>query len=243
MNGYHLFTILVLFTTTFTIVNHKFFKWPATIAVTVFSLVTSLFVLLIENWIPGLKSFITSSLETIDFKNLVMNVILGFLLFGAAFKMDVRQFRQQLKVIVGMAIFSTILSTFIVGFLVYCLFSLFHIPISLLNCLLFGSLISPTDPIAALGVLQRVGIPKKLEIQITGESVINDGIAIVIFTSLLNLSEDQATHEILGNTALLFLVEAGGALVFGGVLGWTALQLLKAVNNYKVEIMITLCIV
>jgi monovalent cation:H+ antiporter, CPA1 family len=243
MNAYHLLTILILLTTAFTFLNHKYVKWPATIAVTVFSLIISLLVLLIESYIPGLKAAITVSLEKVDFQTIVMNVVLGFLLFGAAFKMDVKLFKQHLKPILGMAVFSTVISTFIVGILMYYLFALFKMSIPLLDCLLFGALISPTDPIAALGVLQRLGISKKLEFQITGESLINDGIAIVVFTTLLNIDESERTGVILTHAIVLFLSEAGGAILFGALLGWLALQLLKAVDNYKVEILITLCVV
>lgn len=240
---YHLLTILVIITTVFAYLNYKLFKWPATIGVTIFSLSVSVLLLLLKNTFPRLDQVIESNIERIHFNNIVMNVVLGFLLFSAAFKTDVTLFRKYFKIIVSMALLGTLLSTFIVGTLTYYLFSFFNNPIPYMECLVFGALISPTDPVAAIGVLRKIGISKKSELKVTGEALINDGISIVIFTVLLNIASSGKKTHILSDALLLFLREAGGAVLFGSAIGLLALFLLKFIHNYKIEILVTLSVV
>lgn len=243
MHGYYLFSILIASATFLIYINYKLIKLPVTIAITLFSLFLSIALMISHNAFPRLNEIVKSNIDEIHFNEIVMDILLGFLLFAAAFKMELASFKKHLGVIFTLAFLGTLFSTFIVGGLVYYSFILLHNEVPFINCLLFGALISPTDPIAAVAVLSRVGISKKLELQITGESLINDGFAIVIFTTLLGLAANDGKAQPLSQSALLFLKEAGGALLFGGVLGGIVRVLLRSVNNFKLEILITLSIV
>ncbi len=243
MHGYHVFTILIIIITVLTIVNNRLLKWPATIAVTVFSFVTSILVILLEKSLPELNQVITSNLQQIEFNDIVMHVVLGFLLFGAAFKTNAKNFFKHIYPIATMALLSTLISTFAVAGLLYYTFTLLHHTLPFIECLLFGALISPTDPIAVLAILRNIGISKKIEIQITGESILNDGIAIVLFTSILNIAMQPGEDYNFSNAGLLFLKEAGGGVLFGAAIGGIAYYFLRMIDNDRIEILITLSVV
>ncbi|HET7896719.1 MAG TPA: cation:proton antiporter, partial [Flavisolibacter sp.] len=243
MHGYYIFTVLLLFTTLFTYINSRWVRLPVSIAVTIFSLLVSSTLLLLYNRFPELNQIIKANLDRIQFDEIVINVLLGFLLFSAAFRLNVANFTKQLPEILSLAIFSTLASTFLVGTLVYFSFHFLHQDIPFVQCLLFGSIISPTDPIAALAILGKIGISKKFELLITGESLLNDGIAIVLFLTLLNLATSNNNDTVWQDAGLLFLKEAGGALLFGLALGGLAYLLLKSLSNFQVEILVTLSVV
>ena len=193
MHAYHLFTIIILLTTAFTYINHKFLRWPVTIAVTLFSFAISVLLIIFRKLLPDLNVLLIENIVSVDFRKIVMEILLGFLLFSAAFKLDGNKLKKDVGPIIAMAFFSTLLSTMIVGSLMFYTFRVLHQEISFLNCLLFGALISPTDPVAVLGVLRKLKIPERFGIKVTGESLINDGIAIVIFTLLLRESENPGS--------------------------------------------------
>ncbi|MGV3529334.1 MAG: cation:proton antiporter [Flavisolibacter sp.] len=243
MHAYHLLTIIILVTTFFTYVNQKFLHWPVTIAVTLFSFIISLLLILFRNYLPDLNMLLMENIMSVDFQKIVMQILLGFLLFSAAFKLNGKKLKQDMGPIIAMALFSTLLSTFIVGGLMFYTFRFLHQEISFLNCLLFGALISPTDPVAVLGVLRKLNIPERFGLKMTGESLINDGIAIVVFTLLLRECENPGSTTIFPDGILLFLREAAGGFGFGLLIGWLALLLLRSTRNYKVEILITLSVV
>ena len=243
MHAYHLFTIIILLTTAFTYINHKFLRWPVTIAVTLFSFAISVLLIIFRKLLPDLNVLLIENIVSVDFRKIVMEILLGFLLFSAAFKLDGNKLKKDVGPIIAMAFFSTLLSTMIVGSLMFYTFRVLHQEISFLNCLLFGALISPTDPVAVLGVLRKLKIPERFGIKVTGESLINDGIAIVIFTLLLRESENPGSTVFFHDAILLFLREAAGGVAFGLLLGWLALLLLRSTRNYKVEILITLSVV
>lgn len=243
MQGYYIFTILVLCTTFFTYVNYKWVKLPVSIAITLFTLLVSAALIFANRSFPLINQLIKTNLDRIQFDEIVIDVLLGFLLFAAAFRINPVNFKKHLPEILSLAFVSTLLSAFLVGTFVYYSFALLHHEIPFLECLLFGAIISPTDPIAAVAVLNKIGIPKKVELQITGESLLNDGVAIVLYLTLLNFISTHNTGTVVQEAAMLFLKEAGGALLFGLALGGFTYLLLKTVSNYKVEILITISIV
>lgn len=243
MHGYYIFTILILITTLFSYINSNWVKLPVSITVTIFTLLVSSVLIFSNNLLPQLNADIKANLDRIQFDQIVIDVLLGFLLFSAAFRLDALNFKKHIGVILSLAFIGTLLSTFIVGTLVYYTFHFLHQDISYLNCLLFGAIISPTDPIAALAILKQVNIADEIELQITGESLLNDGLAIVFYLTLMHLSSPHSNDSVVVETALLFLREAGGALIFGLALGALAFLLLKSVANFKVEILITISVV
>jgi CPA1 family monovalent cation:H+ antiporter len=149
---------------------------------------------------------------------------------------------NQKRLIAILASVGVVLSTFIVGTIVYFLLSAFGIQFSYIYCLLFGALVSPTDPVAVLGILKTAGVPKSLETKITGESLFNDGVGVVVFLAILGIATGKSDGSV-GDIAELFLLEAGGGVVLGAVFGALAYFLLKTIDNYQVEVLVTLALV
>ena len=233
----------MVLTALFSYVNYRFLHMPTTIGVMFVSLMLSLCFVTVS-WL-GLdfgQEKITEILQSIDFNETLMHGMLAFLLFAGAMHIKLEDLNGQKWAIAILATAGVIMSTFIVGSLSWIVLQLFGIPISFLYCLLFGSLISPTDPVAVLGILKTTGVPKSLETKIAGESLFNDGIAVVVFLIILELARGGSQVSATG-VSLLFLKEAGGGVVLGLVIGFLAYQMLKRVDNYQVEALITLALV
>ncbi len=233
----------MVLTAIFSFVNYRFLQMPATIGIMFISLVISL-CLVILGWL-GIDlghDKITHILHAIDFNKTLLHGMLSFLLFAGAMKIEFEDLLDQKWAIAIMATAGVIVSTFIVGGLTWLILKFLGISSSFIYCLLFGALISPTDPVAVLGILKTAGIPLSLETKIAGESLFNDGIGVVVFLILLELA--QGGSEIFPvEVAQLFLKEAGGGMLLGLATGLTAFQMLKRVDNYQVEVLITLALV
>ena len=169
--------------------------------------------------------------------------MLSFLLFAGSLHIDAAKLRKEIWPVVILSTIGTFISTFLVSVMAYYLFQVFNFPIPYIYCLLFGALISPTDPIAVMGILKRVGIPKSLELKIAGESLFNDGVGVVIFLTILEIAANGMDKFSISNTAMLFLREAGGGIIFGGLTGYLAYFLIKSIDNYSIEVLITLTVV
>lgn len=208
----------------------------------VMSLMTSILLVIFGPLFPFLSK-IANQLSSIDFNTLLMKIMLSFLLFAGGLHINAKGLKKQTLPIVAFATIGTILSTFIVGIIAYYLFKYFNSPIPFIYCLLFGALISPTDPIAVLGILKDAKIPESLELKISGESLFNDGVAVVIFLTLIEIASSSTIHFTKIDVAKLFLQEAGGGIVYGLLLGYVGFIALKSIDNYKVEVFITLGIV
>jgi CPA1 family monovalent cation:H+ antiporter len=243
MHIFEMTSILMVLTALFSYVNYRFLHMPTTIGVMFGSLVLSLCFVTVS-WL-GLdfgQEKITEILQSIDFNETLMHGMLAFLLFAGAMHIKLEDLNGQKWAIAILATAGVLISTFIVGGLSWIVLRWFGIPVSFLYCLLFGSLISPTDPVAVLGILKTTGVPKSLETKIAGESLFNDGIAVVVFLIILELARGGSQVSATG-VSLLFLKEAGGGVVLGLVTGFLAYQMLKRVDNYQVEALITLALV
>ncbi len=235
---------LMFITAGFSYLNHRYLKFPTSIGVMAIALVCSLALIGLGKlqWIPGLEDSARSLLESIDFNQLVLHGILGALLFVGALHINLEDLAKQKWIIALLATVGVALSTVIVGGLMYFVLQWLGIGIPFIYCLVFGSLISPTDPIAVIAILKTAGAPKELETKIAGESLFNDGVAVVIFMVILGIATGD--HEpTVGSIALLFLKEAVGGALFGLAAGYAAYRLLKTVDNYQVEVLITLALV
>ncbi len=235
---------LMFITAGFSYLNHRYLKFPTSIGVMAIALVCSLALIGLGKlqWIPGLEDSARSLLESIDFNRLVLHGILGALLFAGALHINLEDLAKQKWIIALLATVGVALSTVIVGGLMYFVLQWLGIGIPFIYCLVFGSLISPTDPIAVIAILKTAGAPKELETKIAGESLFNDGVAVVIFMVILGIATGD--HEpTVGSIALLFLKEAVGGALFGLAAGYAAYRLLKTVDNYQVEVLITLALV
>ena len=242
MNIFEISSILVSVSAFLMYVNFKFLKFPMTIGLMLLSLVLSLFIFLTSSLIPNIQLLALSMLASIDFNATLMGGMLSFLLFAGALHVDLNDLLDQKLIISILATLGVIFSTFLVGTITYYLLGLFSIQIDYIYCLLFGSLISPTDPIAVLGILKETNAPKSLETTIAGESLFNDGVGVVVFAVILSLATGVAEISF-SKISFLFFEEAVGGIVFGLFFGYLFFKLLKSVDNYPLEIMLTLALV
>ncbi|MEO8312439.1 MAG: sodium:proton antiporter [Caldimonas sp.] len=225
-------------------VNQRFIGLPTTIGVMSIALVLSLLPLGLDalGLAHGLRAYEESLLRSIDFSTVLMQGMLSLLLFAGALHVDLSELREYRWQIGVLAVFGTLLSTFVVGFALWLILPSLGLPLSLLHCLVFGALISPTDPIAVMGVLKSAAAPKNLEIVIAGESLFNDGVGVVIFALLAGmLTSSEAPTS--GHVLALLVREAGGGIAFGLVLGYVTFRLLRSIDHYQVEVLLTLAAV
>ncbi|WP_110709943.1 sodium:proton antiporter [Salinicola sp. CR57] len=235
--------IFITITALFAWFNYRFIKLPATIGVMFISLVTS--VLLIASSHLGfdvITDWAEAWLGQINFNALLMDGMLSFLLFAGALHVDFHQLKRYRYSIGLLATAGVLISTVAIGSAAWWLFRTFHIGVPYLYCLVFGALISPTDPIAVLGIMRSAGAPEDMEIKIVGESLFNDGVAVVVFTMLLGAA--TATEALtVTHSAMLFLEEAGGGMLLGLVMGYVAYRLMKSIDQYQIEVLVTLALV
>jgi monovalent cation:H+ antiporter, CPA1 family len=224
--------------------NHRFVGLPITIGVMAAAMLASLALVALDSVgiAHGLRQYEDSLLRSIDFSQVLMQGMLSLLLFAGALHVDLRELRAYRWQVGLLAVAATTLSTMVVGFGAWFVLSWAGVGISLPYCLLFGALISPTDPIAVAGILKSAGAPRNLELVITGESLFNDGVGIVLFTLLLELALGSTTPTF-GHGLQLLAQEAGGGLLFGYALGYVTFVLLRSVDSYQVEVMLTLAAV
>lgn len=242
MRPFDLIAVLTVLAAFFSYVNLKTLKLPSAIGLMVLSLLFSVVAFVVGRFLPAVDAEVDRLLSRFDFDEALLHGMLGFLLFAGAIHVDLGELARHRWPIAALSTFGVLLSTAIVGALTWALLALIGPPIRFLDCLLFGALISPTDPIAVLGLLKRIGVPKSLEIQIAGESLFNDGVGVVVFTALLEVSLGFQRPD-LGNVALLFLRETVGGGLFGLVVGWLVFFMLRSVDDYKVEILLSLGLV
>ncbi len=245
MKLFDLIALLITLAAVFGYLNHRFIRLPTTIGLMLISVVMSLGMVLIGHVGHAgllLEQQWMSVVRSIDFNKTLMVGMLSFLLFAGALHVDLTELLSE-KWSVGIyATAGVLLSTFLVGTMTYLVSGWLGFELRFLSCLLFGALISPTDPIAVLGILRTSGVPKRLQVRIAGESLFNDGIGVVVFITLYDIVFDGVSFSAAG-VSLLFLEEVAGGIFLGLMLGWAAFRLLKSIDNYQVEILITLALV
>jgi len=224
--------------------NHRFIGFPTTIGVMAAAMGFSLALVGLDalGFAHDLRQYEESLLRSIDFSDVVMKGMLSLLLFAGALHVDLSELKAYRWPVGGLALLGTPLSTLVVGFAMWFVLPLIDLGLPLVYCLLFGALISPTDPIAVMGILKSAGAPKELELVIAGESLFNDGVGVVIFSLLLGMLLSGVTPTA-GQAFELLLHEAGGGLLFGLALGYVTFRLLKSVDSYQVEVLLTLAAV
>ncbi len=236
-------SILITVSALFAYINYRTLKLPNTIGIMVVSLVFSLSLVLLGNlgFTDG-EELASNIIRQIDFDETLLNGMLGFLLFAGAMHINLSELLKYKWTIGLLASAGVISSMFLVAAGAYQVFQWFGFSVPFIYCLLFGSLISPTDPIAVMGILKTAGASKSLEIKIAGESLFNDGVAIVIFLAIFGMAVNGDAFD-LQHIGVLFVQEAFGGALFGVACGWLALQMLKRVDNYQVEVLLTLALV
>lgn len=248
MGLFDIIAILITLASVFSYLNHKLFRLPTTIGLMIMSLILSLILVLVGQHHSVLDDVAHELVGSIDFNQTLMQGMLGFLLFAGALHVNVNDLSKQKFVIAILATFGVVASTFITGGLTYYALGLIGLSVSFKYCLIFGALISPTDPIAVLGILKSLGAPKSLETKITGESLFNDGVGVVVFLALLGIAGLSSgghggNHTSANDIAILFAREALGGAAWGLILGLVCYILLRSVDNYQVEILLSLALV
>ena len=243
MGLFEIAAVLIVLTALFSYANYHTLGLPTTIGVMVISMLVSLGIA--GMGLFGLGAVQRQSAEIlrgIDFNKALLHGMLSFLLFAGALHIKLEELSGQKWVVALLATAGVMVSTFLVGGFSWLLLMGLGIPIPFIHCLLFGALISPTDPVAVLGILKTIGIPKSLEMKIAGESLFNDGIGVVVFVILLELSGGGVDVTV-RQAFSLFLTETVGGAGLGLLFGYLAYRMLKGINNYQVEVIITLALV
>lgn len=235
--------IFLAITAVFAYINRRFVGLPATIGVMAIALVLSLGAIGLD-WLGygDLRNFEESLLRSVNFSELLMQGMLSLLLFAGALHVNLSELRAYRWQIALLAIAGTTASALIVGFLLWWGLSFTSLSLPLAYCLLFGTLISPTDPVAVMGILKSAGAPKDVELVIAGESLFNDGVGVVLFSLLLAMVSSGEPPG-LGHGALLLLKEGGGGILLGLVIGYIVYRMLKSINSYQEEVLLTLAAV
>ncbi len=233
-------TLLIVLSAFFGYINMRFIKLPQVIGLMLMSLFFSLAMLTLNYFSHAVFQMAEKIVNQIDFSEVLLNVMLSFLLFAGALHTDTRLLRKNWRSIVIFSLVGVVLSTFAVSALLFYGLQLIGQPINYIYCLLFGALISPTDPIAVLGILTKSGVPKRLEINIVGESLFNDGVGVVVFLVILQIIRGAPGQLHAFDIALLFSQEAGGGLLLGFVIGYTMFLLIRSINDYQTEVIITI---
>ncbi len=238
--------ILISLAAIFSYINYRFLKIPSTIGLLAIALLMSLAIVIMGKFGLPIEDHAKELLRGIDFNEALMQGMLSALLFAGALHVHLEELVKQKWVVAILASVGVIASTFMVGYASYFIFGLIGLDIPLIYCLLFGSLISPTDPIAVLGILKTVGASKSLETKIAGESLFNDGVAVVVFLVLLSFvgghDGDHGQLDAMG-VAVLFGQEVIGGTIFGLAIGYITFRMLASIDNYQVEILLTLGLV
>lgn len=232
--------VCLVLTALFAYVNHRFVGLPTTIGVMAVALLLSLGLIALDRLGFGtLRDYEAAMLRSIDFSQVLMEGMLSLLLFAGALHIDLSELRTHRWQVGLLAVAGTALSTAIVGFGLYLLLPMVGVSLSLGYCLVFGALISPTDPIAVIGILKSAGAPRSVNLVVSGESLFNDGVGVVLFSLLLAMATRGEAPGV-GEGAMLLLHEAGGGLLLGAALGGVLFYLLRSIDNYQVEVLLTL---
>ena len=235
--------VLLVLTAVLAYANHRFVGLPGTIGVMTIALILSLALIALDKMgFSQLHDYEVSLLESIDFSDVLMQGMLSVLLFAGAMHVDLSELRSYRWQVGLLAVIGTMVSTVLVGGTLWLLLPIAGVDLPLMYCLVFGALISPTDPIAVMGILKSAKVPKNLELVISGESLFNDGVGVVLF-SILVASITLGAPPTVARGALLLAHEAGGGILFGLALGYVTYRLLKSIDNYKVEVLLTLAAV
>ena len=250
MDVLELSTVLLLLASFFSIINLRVLKLPQTIGLMVLAIILSVFVLITGLIFPSFLEAVTSLTERFDFSTLLINVMLPFLLFAGAITINLNELLKDKVTILFLASFGVLFSTFAVGYGTFWLtqqsfLGLSGLGLSLIDCLLFGSLIAPTDPIAVLAMVKKMNLSPATETRIAGESLFNDGIGVVIFLTLLNIKTEGIEQVTAQSISVLFITEVLGGLALGALVGYLGLKLLRYIENefVELEVLITLSLV
>ncbi|QES87762.1 cation:proton antiporter [Rhizosphaericola mali] len=244
MELYYSFSVLIVVASFFAYLNYRFLKLPATIGIMVIAMIVSLVMATLgDRFFPKTFFKFFNLVNQFDFTEVLMGAMLNFLLFAGGIHVNINNLKAEKGPIMIFSTVSVIISAFVVAYIVYYVFPLIGLHIPFIYCLLFGALISPTDPVAVLSILKQANVSKSLETKVAGESLFNDGMSVVMFAVILQLAQGAEIDLTFKNICWLLLKEAGGGLLLGVLLGWGASRAMRRVDDYKISVLTTLSVV
>ena len=241
MGLFQVIAILLTLTAVFSFINDRYIHLHTTIGVMLIALLMSVALIVLGDFGLGIEPFARRLLSHVEFDEALLQWMLGFLLFAGSLHVDLGELTRQRGLIALLATVGTVLSMLLVGLLTFVALRIVGLPLPLLSCMLFGALISPTDPVAVLAIMKGAGAPKSIQTKLAGESLFNDGIGVVLFLMLLGMITGKGNTGVGSITWLLLREVIGGALI-GFIAGAFVHQLLKRVDNYQVEVLLTLAL-
>lgn len=244
MELYYSFSVLIVLASLFAYINYRVLKLPSTIGIMVIAIIVSVILVASgDNFLPKTTNGLIKLVNSLDFTEVLMGAMLNFLLFAGGIHVNIKDLKEQFGPVVIFSTVGVIISTFAVAFGTFYLLPLVGIQMPFIYCLVFGALISPTDPVAVLSILKQANVSKSLETKVAGESLFNDGMVVVVFTVVLQLAIGKDIDLNVENIGLLLLREAGGGLLLGVLLGYSASRALRVVDDYIISVLITLSVV
>jgi CPA1 family monovalent cation:H+ antiporter len=243
MDMFFIIALLVIISATYSYINARFFKLPGTIGIISLAIGVSVIVLIVDRVNPHAAKYLTPLAKNIDFSRTVLNIMLGFLLFAGAFNLNVKKLKREMRPVLVLSTVGVIVSTGIFGTLFYFIAPLFHIYVPIVYCLLFGALVSPTDPVAVGAIIKRSRLPAHLETIISGESLFNDGVGLVLFITLLEITESGVNDINFANAVMLFVREVFGGIVLGVAFGFLAFRLMRSIKDFQTIVLVSLSLV
>jgi CPA1 family monovalent cation:H+ antiporter len=242
----HLFLIialLVILSAIYSYINARWLKLPGTIGIMTLAIIGSVITIIVDRLNPSIADHLTVLAKNINFSTTVLNIMLGFLLFASAFNLDVRKLKREMRPVFILSTLGVIVSTAIFGTLLYWVTGLIDIKIPYIYCLLFGALVSPTDPVAVAAIIKGSKLPNNLETIISGESLFNDGIGLVLFITLLEITQSGTDNINFAKAAILFVQEVFGGIAMGAITGYMAFKLMKSIDHFQTIVLVSLSLV
>jgi CPA1 family monovalent cation:H+ antiporter len=236
-------TVLIIISAAFSYFNQRFIKLPSTIGVMAVSLVVSIIVLIIGKTGNAHHNIIIALAHNIDFSSVLLDVMLAFLLFATALHFDYKKLKALRLPIILLSTIGVLVSAGMFGVLLYGATLFLHIPIPLIYCFVFGALISPTDPIAVAAILKQSKIPPRLETIISGESMFNDAVGLIMFVTLLNIAGQPEGSFSWGQTLRMFAQEVIGGIGIGVLAGYIGYRLIKSISDFQTIFLISVSVV
>lgn len=243
MEFFVLFSILITIAAIFSYINIRTFRLPSGISLMLMGTLVSSAVLLGTGISPDFADFAKENLSELDFSEFILGILLSFLLFAGSLHVQLSELKSQSKSILSFATLSTLISTGVIGIAVFYLLEVFGVHAPLIYCLLFGALISPTDPVAVLSILKTSSLSSSIQTRITGESLFNDGVGVVIFATFAQIEALGIEKVSAGSVAVFFAQEALGGILLGALIGFVGFRLMKSIDHFQTEILISLAMV
>jgi len=242
----HLFLIialLVIVSAVYSYINARFLKLPGTIGIMSLAIIGSIITIVIDNLNPGIARYLTVLAKNINFSSTVLNIMLGFLLFATAFNLNVGKLKKEMRPVLILSTLGVLISTAIFGTLLYYISGWIDIKIPYIYCLLFGALVSPTDPVAVGAIIKGSKLPSNLSTIISGESLFNDGIGLVLFITILEVTQSGVKDMDFAKAALMFVQEVFGGIAMGAVIGFLAHRLMLSISDFQTIVLVSLALV